>query len=124
MSATSVTNVSLFAIADYCHQLSSLSVVDCKVNYLGLMNLGRQEHRCCSTLRDLHISVNMQYARNFYGELYHTFTKRLAVEHPVSAVMDNESHIIYATNFCEYCRRLLSSIFANRTTMKIVHLEM
>jgi hypothetical protein len=75
VSQTKVTNKALSVIAEKATNLVSLSLVDCDVNYQGLMKLGLPENLCHSTLRDIHISACLQYSRYFYGDAFREIMK-------------------------------------------------
>lgn len=47
--------------------MKSLSLVGCKVDSGGLLELGKPHHPCHSTLRDLHVSRNLRYAKQFFS---------------------------------------------------------
>lgn len=66
LSYTSITNRSVVAIAQKCHQIASLSLVGCNVDYDGLCHLGKLNNFCSATLSDLHLSKRLKFPRYLY----------------------------------------------------------
>lgn len=75
LSQTSITNKAVIAIAEKATCIISLSLVDCDVNYIGLCKLGQREYPCHESMKDIHLSGCLQYARYFYGDSFREVMK-------------------------------------------------